>query len=134
MGGGVVLLLLEVLMLRGGFVGGGKGLLPLHVVEQILLLRKLAGEGLVALGSFGLFFELFNLAAKLALQIGEALQMLAGVFQTAFGFSAALFVFGNAGGFFDIGTQFFGARFDDARNHALFNHGIAARAHAGAEE
>ena len=134
LGGGVVLLLLEALMLGGGFVGGGQRLLPLHIIEQVLLLRELAGEGLIALGGFGLFFQLFHLAAQFALQIGQALQMLARVFQTAFGFFAALFIFRYARRFFYIGAQFFRPRFDNARNHALLNHGIAARAHAGAEE
>ena len=132
--GGVVLLLLKALMLGGGFVGGGQRLLPLHIIEQVLLSGELAGEGLIALGGFGLFFQLFHLAAQFALQIGQALQMLARVFQTAFGFFAALFIFRYARRFFYIGTQFFRPRFDNARNHALLNHGIAARAHAGAEE
>lgn len=47
---------------------------------------------MITLGSFGLFFQLFHLAAQFALQIGQALQMLARVFQTAFGFFAALFI------------------------------------------
>lgn len=76
----------KLLMSGGGFVGGGQRLLPLHIIEQVLLLRELAGEGLIALGGFGLFFQLFHLAAQFALQIGQALQMLARVFQTAFGF------------------------------------------------
>ena len=104
LGGGVVLLLLEALMLGGGFVGGGQRLLPLHIIEQVLLLRELAGEGLIALGGFGLFFQLFHLAAQFALQIGQALQMLARVFQTAFGFFAALFIFRYARRFFYIGA------------------------------
>ncbi len=53
------------LMLGGGFVGGGQRLLPLHIIEQVLLLRELAGEGLIALGGFGLFFQLFHLAARI---------------------------------------------------------------------
>ena len=132
--GGVVLLRLQGLMLRGSFVGGGERVLPLGVVEHILAAVELLGKGAVTLGGFSLFFQFFHLPRKFVLQIAQPLQMLAGVFQTAFGFLAAFFVFGHARRLFDIGAQFFGTRFDNARNHALFDHGIAARAHTRAEK
>ena len=134
LGGELVLLAFVLLMGGGGAVGGGQGLLPLHIVEQVLLGGQFVFKAAVALGGFGLALQLFYLAVELALQVGQPLQVFAGVFEAGFGFAAALFVFGYARGFFDIGAQFFRARFDDARNHALLNHGIAARAHAGAEE
>lgn len=76
-------------MLRGRLVGGGKRLLPLGVIEQILLLIQLRGQGFVAFGGFRLFFQLFHLTRQLVLQIAQTLQMLARVFQTAFRLLAA---------------------------------------------
>ena len=52
----------------------------------------------------------------------------------ALGFAAALLVFGNTGGLFQKNTQLFRLGFDQARNHALFDDGVTARAEAGAEE
>ena len=49
-----------------------------------------------------------------------------------FGFAAALFVFGNTGGFFYIHAQFFRLGFNQPRNHALFDNGVGARPQTGA--
>ena len=117
-------------MLRGRFVGGGKRLLPLGVIEQILLLVQLRGQGFVAFGSFRLFLQFFHLTRQFVLQIAQTLQMLSCVFQTAFRLLAAFLIFGHARCFLDIGAQLLRPRFDDARNHPLLDDGITARAHA----
>ena len=91
-------------MLRGRLVGGGKRLLPLGVIEQILLLVQLRGQGFVAFGGFRLFLQLFHLTRQLVLQIAQTLQMLARVFQTAFRLLAAFLIFGHARRLLDIGA------------------------------
>ena len=50
------------------------------------------------------------------------------------GFAAALLVARDAGRLLDEGAHVLVARLDDARNHALLDDGVAARAQAGAEE
>ena len=132
--GEFVLPLAGAFVFGGGAVGGGEGVPPLGEVVAVLRLVELGGEAAVAFGGSGLALEFFHLAAKFGLQIAKALEVFAGVAQAVFGFAAAFFIFGYAGGFFDVGAQFFGAGFDDAGNHALFDHGVAARADAGAEE
>ena len=121
-------------MLRGRFVGGGKRLLPLGVIEQILLLVQLRSQGFVAFGSFGLFLQLFHLTRQLVLQIAQTLQMLARVFQTAFRLLAAFLIFGHARRLLDISAQLLRPRFDDARNHPLLDNSITACAHARTQE
>ena len=48
--------------------------------------------------------------------------------------AAALLVPGDAGGLLEEGAQVVGPRLDDARDHALLDDRVAARAQAGAEE
>ena len=108
--------------------------LPLQIVCQLLAVCQFGLQFAVFFGGNGLFFQFLHLARQLALPIGQALQVFARVFEARFCFAAAFFVFGHAGGFFDIGAQFFRTRFDNARNHALFDDGITARAHARAQK
>ena len=50
------------------------------------------------------------------------------------GFAAALLVLGDARGLLEEHAQLLGLRLDDARDHALLDDRVAARAEAGAEE
>jgi hypothetical protein len=95
--------------------------------QQVLLVGEGAAQVMVLGGYFGLLAQPLYLAFQLLAQVFDALQIGAGIGNAVFGFAAAFLVFGHAGGFFQIGTQFFRPRFDDARDHALFDHRIATR-------
>ena len=64
----------------------------------------------------------------------SALEVLARVGDARLGLLAALLVARDAGGLLDEGAHVIGARLDDARDHALLDDRVAARAEAGAEE
>ncbi len=110
----------EVAVLKG---------LPLGVLDPALFL-----QALVLFGLAGLALEVFELFADFLAQVVEAVEVLAGVADAGFGFLAAFLVLGDAGGFFEVDAQVFGAGFDDLADHALFDDGVAARAEAGTEE
>ena len=103
--------------------------LPLSILDPAFGL-----DGLVLLGLFGLPREMLQLLADFFAQVIEAVEILAGVTDAGFGFLAALFVFGNAGGFFQIDAQLLGLGLNDLRNHALLDDRVAARAETGAQE
>ena len=67
-------------------------------------------------------------------QVVEAIQILFGVTDARFSFLAAFLVLRNAGGFFEVNTQLFRTRFDDVRNHALFDDRITARTQTRSQE
>ena len=125
---------LRLLVFGGGGIGIGQRLAPAGEVVAVLAVLQFVAQRPIVLGGLGLLVQLFHLPREFALQIGQPLQMLAGVFEPAFGFAAALFVFGNARRLFDIGAQFLRPRFDNPRNHALLDHCVAARADAGAQK
>src|SRR5690606_597568 len=83
---------------------------------------------------FGLRLELFQLAAQLAQDVLDAGEVLARVGQAVLGFAAALFISRHAGGLFQEHAQFFGARLDQAVDHALPDNGVTPGAQAGAQE
>ena len=59
---------------------------------------------------FRLLGQALHLALQLLLQVGDAFQIGAGVGDAVFGLAAAFLVLGHAGGFFQIGAQFFRPR------------------------
>ena len=69
--GGLVAFLLRLGggVLGLGGVGLGKGVLPLDVVGQVLVLRQFGFQAAVLLGGGGLGVQFFHLAGKLGLQI-----------------------------------------------------------------
>ena len=79
---------------------------------------------------FGLLFELAEVGAELAQDVFHTGQVLARVGNAVFGFAAALFVFGDAGGLFQKQAELFGTRFDDAADGALADDGVGARTQA----
>ncbi len=102
---------------------------------QQLLFFFLVGLQCVELARhFRLAFQLFQVGVQFAQDVFHAREVFAGVVQAVFGFAAAFLVFGDAGGFFQEDAQLFRARLDDARDHALADDGVGARAQAGAEE
>ena len=82
----------------------------------------------------GLLAQMFELLGEFLPDIVHAQQILARVAQARLGFLAPLTVFRHPGGFLKKHPQFFRLRLNHARNHALLDDGIGARAQAGAEE
>ncbi len=82
----------------------------------------------------GLARQVADLLVDLVAQVLQALHVLARVGDAAFGFLAALLVARDARGLLDEGTHVVAARLDDARDHALLDDGVAARAQARAQE
>jgi hypothetical protein len=112
----------------------GLGLVLAQQPEQLLLFFLVGLQLVEAVRHRGLGFELFQVGVQLAQDVLDAEQVLARVGQAVFGFAAPLLVLGDAGRLFQEHAQLFRARFDDARDHALADDGVGARAEAGAEE
>ena len=100
----------------------------------VLLERGVGLQRVVSGGHLGLFFELFEVGVELAQDVFYAGEVLARVRQAVFSLAAALFVFGDTGGFFEEQAQFFGAAFNDAADGALSNDGVGAWAQARAQK
>ncbi len=96
--------------------------------------RQVGLQLLVVLGDFGLRGELLDLGPEFALDVLDTVHVAARVLQPGFGFAAALLVFGHTGGLFQITAQFLRLGLDQARNHALLDNGVGARADPGAKE
>ena len=75
-----------------------------------------------------------NLFVDFVAQILQALHVLARRSDTRLGLFAPLFITRDAGGFFDEGAHVIGFGLDDARDHALLDDGVAARAETCAEK
>src|SRR5690606_30691015 len=82
----------------------------------------------------GLAREAADLLLDLIAQVLQPLHVFARVGHARFGLAAALLVARDAGRLFDEGPHVVAARLDDARDHALLDDGIAARAQARAQE
>jgi len=110
------------------------GLALLQQPQEALLLFAFRLESLVALGDLGLRLELFELGGQFAQDVLDPGHVLARVGQAVLGLAAALLVARHARGLFQEHAQFVGPGLDDARDHALADDGVAARAQAGAQE
>ncbi len=102
--------------------------------QQFLLFFLVRLQGVETRGHGRLRFQLFQVGIEFAQDVFHAQQIFARILQAVFRLAAAFLVFRHAGRFFQEDAQFFGARFDDARNHALADDGVGARAEARAEE
>ena len=102
--------------------------------QRVLLLFTVGLELAVAPGHFGLRLQLFQLAVEFAQDVFDAGQVLARVGQAVFGLAAPFLVARHPGRLFQEHPQFFGARLDQAVDHALADDGVAAGAQAGAQE
>jgi hypothetical protein len=89
---------------------------PLRVLDPAFGLDRL-----VLLGLFGLPRQMLQLLADFLAQVVQAVEIFAGVANAGLGFLAALFVLGDAGGFFQIDAQLLGLGLDDLRDHALLD-------------
>ena len=91
-------------------------------------------QRLVAARRRGLALQVAQLLLDFLAHVVQALEVFLGVRDAILGLAAALLVLGDAGRLFDEAAQLFGPRLDDARDHALLDDRVAARAEAGAEE
>jgi hypothetical protein len=81
---------------------------------------------------FRLLLQMIQLFAQFLADVVDAQQVLARVAQPRFGFLTAFAVLGYARGLFQEHPQFLGLGLDHARDHALLDDGVSARAKAGA--
>ena len=113
-------LLIEVLRPQGQQLGRGPALFFLVAT--------------VALGRLGLAIEVLDLFLDLFEHVLQPRQVVLGVPDAIRRLAAAFLVLRDAGGLFDEHAHFFGLRLDYARNHALLDDRVAARAQARAQE
>ncbi len=118
---------------RIAFARAGR-LAPLLQPQEVLREAQLFLQAVILAGHFSLLAQMFKLLLELDSDVLDAQQVLARVAQSQFGLAPAFAVFRDARRFFEEHAQFFGLRFDDARNHALFDDRIGARAESRAEE
>ena len=112
----------------------GVGLAALQKPQLVLLERGAGLQGFVARRHLGLLFQLVQVGVEFTQDVFHPREVFARVGQAVRGFAAALFVFGNTGGFFEKQAQLFGLAFNDAADGALANDGVGARAQAGAQK
>ena len=123
---------LRRLGLHPGLFGSGLGALQKPLL--LLLARDILLQRLELHRGLGLLFELAEVGAELAQDVLHAGQVLARISNAVFGFAAALFVFGDPGGFFEEQAQLFRARLDDAADGSLADDGVGARAQTRAQK
>ena len=80
----------------------------------MLLERHIDLQGFVLTRHLGLGFELFQVGIEFPQDVAHTGQVFTGIGQAVLGFAATLFVFGDAGGFFQKQAQLFGFAFNDA--------------------
>ena len=102
--------------------------------EQALRGRELALQLVVAARDLRLALQVLELLVELLADVVHAQQVLARVLQPQLGLAAPLAVLGNARGFFEEDAQLLGLRLDHARDHALLDDRVGARAQSRAEE
>ncbi len=102
--------------------------------EQVVVERELRLQIRVSRGDLGLLREVLELRAELGLDVPHPRQVLARVFQAQLGLAPALAIFRYARGLLEEHAQLLGLGGDDARDHALLDDRVRARAQARAEE
>ena len=112
----------------------GLSVASLQEPQLVLLERAVGLQVVVTLGHFGLLFQLFQIGVQLAQDVIDPGQVFAGVRQTVFGLTAALFVLGHACSFFEKQAQLLRSRLDNAANGALANDGVSAWTQASAQK
>jgi hypothetical protein len=125
------------LVLGQQFAETGELGIELAVFQRLqlgVLVQALGLQALVLLGGARLALQVVDLLVHFLAQVGEALEIFAGVADAGFGFLAPFLVLRDAGGFFQVNAQVFGTGFDNLRNHALFDDRVAARTKSGAQE
>jgi len=87
-----------------------------------------------SLGSPGLTLQMRKLLFDLVTQVGQPFQVIPCMSDSVLGFPSAFLVFGDPGCLFEKRPELLGLRFNQARDHALFDNRIAVRAQTGAEQ
>ena len=115
-------------------VAGLLGLAQPRKGEEILVERELRLQVLVFRRDLGLLAEARELGFELRSDVADARQVLARVLEPQLGLATPLAVLGNAGGLLQEHPQLLGLGGDDARDHALLDDRVGARAQARTEE
>src|SRR3954470_1174266 len=102
--------------------------------QQLLGSFQAGFEAAIFAGLFRLQFQVLELLAQFLADILHAQQVFARIVQPQFGLAPAFPIFRHAGRFFQKTAQVFRLGLDDARDHALFDNGVAAPAQAGAKK
>ena len=97
-------------------------------------MRGLRLQRLVLARDLGLAAELLELRLELAPDVVDAREVLARVGEAVLGLAPPLLVLGDARRLLEEDAQLLGLRLDHARDHALLDDRVGARAEAGAEE
>ena len=118
----------------GGAVLRGLRLAQPREGEQVVREREIGLQVVVARRDLGLLAEALELAREFAGDVAHARAVVARVLEPQLGLAAALAVFRHARGLLEEHAQLLGARRDDARDHALLDDGVGARAETRAEE
>ena len=111
-----------------------RGLLPPNKPHEALRGLQLGLELVVAFRDVSLLLQVRELFIELLAYVLDAQQVFARVPQPELGLAAPLAVLGDARGLFEENAQLLRFRFDHARDHALLDDRVSARAQAGAEE
>ena len=112
----------------------GLALRALQKPQLVLFERHIGLQGFVLLRDLGLLFQLVQIGVEFAQDVFHAGEVFAGVGEAVFRLAAALFVFGNARGFFQKQAQLFGLALNDAADGALANDGVGTWPQASAQE
>ena len=102
--------------------------------QQTLRGRELALPLVILARNFGLRLQMIQLLGEFLPDVIDAQQIFSSVTQPRFGLTTALAVLGYARGFFEKYPQVLRLGFNHARNHALLNDGVGARAQAGTQK
>src|SRR5919197_6725142 len=112
----------------------GAGVAPAQIPQKMLLQLQVALQLLVACRHLRLRIELLDLEPELKPYVGNARQVLARISKPRLRLAPALLVFRYSRGLLEEHAQLSGFCLDDARDHALLDDRVGARAEARAEE
>ncbi|OIR00944.1 hypothetical protein GALL_170850 [mine drainage metagenome] len=112
----------------------GAGIVPFLQPQQALAAAEPGVQFVVAARHFGLAREPIDLDRKFVADVAHPRQVVSGVGQAVLGLAPSFLVLGDAGRLLQVAAQLLGLGLDDARDHALLDDRVGARAQAGAEE
>ena len=112
----------------------GTGVAPAQIPQEMLLELQVVLQLLVARRDLRLRVELLDLRAELQANVGDAREVLARVGEARLSLAAPFLVLGDARRLLEEHAQLLGLRLDHARDHALLDDGVSARAQPSAEE
>ena len=122
---------------------GNDAITPVDIAEHLIQaqdqefrthLALLLAQRLVSLRGGGLALEMPELLLNLLAQIVQAFEVLARVPDPVLGLAPSLLVLGDPGRLFQVDAQVLRTRLNQARDHALLDDGVTARAETGTQK